>query len=78
LGRERLTLSFLIFIMRSQTVICIRWKLSGRIEIFVNLGKVFSNYSTIELGVSRGTLDRRNLFEGYENEMIEMNKSYVR
>ncbi len=64
--------------MRSQTVICIRWKLSGRIEIFVNLGKVFSNYSTIELGVSRGTLDRRNLFEGYENEMIEMNKSYVR
>lgn len=64
--------------MRSQTVICIRWKISGRIEIFVNLGKVFSNYSTIELGVSRGTLDRRNLFEGYENEMIEMNKSYVR
>lgn len=64
--------------MRSQTVICIRWKLSGRIEIFVNLGKVFSNYSTIELGVSRGTLDRRNLFEGYENDVVEITKSYVK
>jgi len=64
--------------MRSQTVICIRWKLSGRIEVFVNLGKVFSNYSTIELGVSRGTLDRRNLFEGYENDAIEITKSYVK
>ena len=78
MGRERLTLSSLIFIMRSQTVICIRWKLSGRIEVFVNLGKVFSHYSTIELGVSRGTLDRRNLFEGYENDVIEITKSYVK
>jgi hypothetical protein len=64
--------------MRSQTVICIRWKLTGRIEVFVNLGKVFSHYSTIELGVSRGTLDRKNLFDGYQNDIVEITKSYVK
>ena len=64
--------------MRSQTVICIRWKLTGRIEVFVNLGKVFSNYSGIEIGVSRGTLDRRNLFDGYQNDIVEITKSYVK
>ena len=37
--------------MRSQTVICIRWKLSGRIEVFVNLGKVFTKYNNSELGM---------------------------
>ena len=32
--------------MRSSTLICIRWKLTGRIEIFNNLGKLYSEYST--------------------------------
>ena len=64
--------------MRSQTVICIRWKLTGRIEIFVNLGKLFTSYSGNQLGVSRSTLDRKNLFDGYENDTIEIFKSYVR
>ena len=50
--------------MRSSTLICIRWKLTGRIEIYNNLGKLYSTYSTNTLGVSRGTLDRKNLFEG--------------
>ena len=64
--------------MRSQTVICIRWKLTGRIEIFVNLGKLFTTYSGNQLGVSRSTLDRKNLFDGYQNDTIEIFKSYVR
>ena len=63
--------------MRSQTAICIRWKLTGRIEVFVNLGKVYSNYSNEQLGVSRATLDRKNLFEGYQNDMVEIYKMRV-
>jgi hypothetical protein len=64
--------------MRSQTAICIRWKLTGRIEIFVNLGKLYSYYSNEQLGVSRATLDRKNLFEGYQNDAVEIFKSYVK
>ena len=63
--------------MRSQTVICIRWKLTGRIEVFVNLGKLFTSYSGNQLGVSRGSLDRKNLFEGYQNDMVEIYKMRV-
>lgn len=64
--------------MRSQTVICIRWKLSGRIEHFINLGKLFAYYRNDELSVSRATLDRKNLFEGYENDVVEIIKSTVK
>lgn len=64
--------------MRSQTIICVRWKLSGRIEHFVNLGKLYGYYRNDELGVSRATLDRKNLFDGYENEAIEIIKSQVK
>jgi hypothetical protein len=63
--------------MRSSTLICIRWKLTGRIEIYTNLGKLYSSYSTNTLGVSRGTLDRKNLFEGYQNDTIEIYKMRV-
>jgi hypothetical protein len=64
--------------MRSQTAICVRWKLTGRMEIFVNLGKLYNNYSNEQLGVSRSTLDRKNLFELYENDVIEILKTYVK
>ena len=60
--------------MRSTTLICLRWKLTGRIEIFNNLGKLYSTYSGGILGVSRYTLDRKNLFEGYHNDVIELYK----
>ena len=63
--------------MRSSTLICIRWKLTGRIEIYNNLGKLYSAYSTYSLGVSRGTLDRKNLFEGYQNDTVEIYKMRV-
>jgi hypothetical protein len=52
--------------------------LTGRIEVFVNLGKLYSYYSNEQLGVSRATLDRKNLFDGYQNDTIEILKNYVK
>lgn len=63
--------------MRSKTLICIRWKLSGRIEIFINLGKLFKTYSGDMLGVSRATLDRKDLYEGYQNDTVEIYKKRI-
>lgn len=64
--------------MRSQTVIILRWKISGRVEPFTNLGKLYDKYRNGELGVSRATLDRKNLFDGYQNDTIEIMKSYIK
>lgn len=64
--------------MRSQTVIIVRWKLTDRIEPFINLGKLYNNYDQNQLGVSRSTLDRKNLFEGYQNETVEIIKCYIK
>ncbi len=64
--------------MRSQTIIILRWKLTGKIELFVNLGKLYFTYDSSQLGVSRWTLDRKNLFEGYQNDAVEIIKSYVK
>lgn len=63
--------------MNSKTVILITWKITGRIEIFVNLGKIYSTYSSTILGVSRYTLDRKDLYEGYENDIIKLIKLNV-
>lgn len=63
--------------MRSQTVIIVRWKLTERIEVFVNLGKLYARYSNVELDVSRWTLDRKDLFSGYENDTIFIMKTYI-
>lgn len=60
--------------MRSQTVICVRWKLTGRIEVFTNLGKLYWKHNDEQLGVSRWTLNKKNLSEGYQNETIEVFK----
>jgi hypothetical protein len=64
--------------MRNSTVIYIRWKLTGRIEVFVNLGKLYSTHTNELLGVSRWALDRKNLFEGYENSIVEIKKVYIK
>jgi hypothetical protein len=42
------------------------------------LGKLYSTYSTNTLGVSRGTLDRKNLFEGYQNDAVEIYKMRIK
>jgi hypothetical protein len=63
--------------MRSNTVICVRWKISGRIEHFVNLGKLFHYYSNGELGVDRTFLNRRDLFNSYENSTVQIIKTNI-
>ncbi len=81
MGRERLNQSLFFiykFNMRSQTVIIVRWKLTGKIESFVNLGKLYFTYDSQQLGVSRWTLDRKDLFDGYQNDAVEIIKSYVK
>lgn len=60
--------------MYSKTVIYLKWKLSGRLEIFTNLGKLYSNYDQEQIGVSRSTLDRKDLFTGYQNDTVEIQK----
>ena len=65
------------FNMRLKTIIYVRWKLSGRIEHFVNLGKLFDRHANEELGVSRYTLNKKNLFDGYQNDTIELRKFYL-
>ena len=71
--REISSLFFYLYkYMRSQTVIYIRWKLTNRVEVFVNLGKLYAHYNNDELGVSRWTLDRKDLYDGYETEFIEL------
>lgn len=60
--------------IRTTTVIGLRWKADNLIEVFVNLGKLFAKYDAEKLGVSRFTLDRKNLYEGYENDVIVLRK----
>jgi hypothetical protein len=64
--------------MRSETVIYLRWKISNRVEVFVNLGKLYTSYSSDDLGITRWTLDRKDLFSGWENDTVEIRKIYVK
>lgn len=64
--------------MRSETVIYLRWKISNRVEVFVNLGKLYTSYSSDDLGITRWTLDRKDLFSGWENDTVEIKKIYVK
>jgi len=64
--------------MRNATIIFLRWKLSNRVEIFVNLGKLYSTYTPNEIGVSRSQLNRRNLYDMYENDTVQIQKCYIK
>ncbi len=64
--------------MRSNTIICVIWKLTNRIEHFVNLGKLYTYYDNDEIGISRSSLNKKNLFDGYENDIIKILKCYVK
>lgn len=61
----------------SKTVIILDWKLVDREEVFTNLGKLYKRYDNSELGVSRYTLDRKDLYDGYENEIISLRKREI-
>lgn len=60
--------------MRNSYVIGIYWKISGRIEVFSNLGKLYSKYDSSILGISKWTLHRKNLSEGWENDIVKIQK----
>lgn len=60
--------------MRNTNVICVYWKITGRLEVFSNLGKLYTKYENSILGVSKWTLYRKNLEEGWENGFIKIQK----
>jgi hypothetical protein len=64
--------------MRSNTVIFVYWKHTNRIEHFVNLGKLYTYYGNDELGISRSALNKKDLFDGYDNDAIKILKSTIK
>jgi hypothetical protein len=60
--------------MRNNSVICVYWKITGRLEVFSNLGKLYSKYESSILGVSKWTLHRKKLLDGWENEFVKIQK----
>jgi hypothetical protein len=60
--------------MRNNYVICVYWKISGRLEVFSNLGKLYTKYNDSILGVSIWTLHRKNLSDGWENDVVKIQK----
>lgn len=64
--------------MRYRSVIYVKWTITGRFEIFINLGKLYAAYGEAELGVSRNTLAKRDLYSGYRNDTVEIFKCVVR
>jgi len=76
-GKRENNSVFLYKDMNSKTIIYLRWKITGRIEIFTNLGKLYDRYSIDDLGVSRHTLNRKNLYNGWVSDMIELKKFIV-
>ena len=61
-----------------RTIIYLKWKLSGSIEFYSTLGGLFDDYDSDQISVSRHTLNKRDLFSGYENAIVEIKKCYVR
>lgn len=64
--------------MRNITIIYLKWKLSNRVELFTNLGKLYATYDHTQIGVSRSQLNRRNIYEMYSNDTIELQKLYIK
>ena len=64
--------------MNYRTVIYVKWKLTKRFEIYVNLGKLFAAYKEGELGVSVHTLYKKDLIAGYENDTVQLIKCFVK
>ncbi len=63
--------------MRYRTVIYLKWRLTGRFELFINLGKLYSKYDEDQLGVSRHTLNKKDLFSSYQNSTVEILKCVI-
>lgn len=61
-----------------KTVIVLMWKITGRIEVFSNLGKLYSTHTSEVISVSRYTLDRKDLYKGFENDIVKLIKLPVK
>jgi hypothetical protein len=61
-----------------RTALYIRWRATGRMELFVNLGKLYLEYNQDQLGVSRNTLSKKDLYSGYSNEYVDVFKLPLR
>jgi hypothetical protein len=63
--------------MRSTTIMVLRWKITGRIELFTNFGKLYAVYNKDMLGISRSSLYKKKktfIVDGYQNDIIELYK----
>ena len=63
-----------IFNMIGDKVIMVFWKISGRIDMFHKLSRIYDVYPNNEVGTSIHSLYRKNLEEGYENDTVVIRK----
>lgn len=63
--------------MRNKTIVYLKWRVTGRFELFTNLGKLYARYSEENLGVSRHTLNKKDLYKGYQNDTVEIVKCTI-
>lgn len=63
--------------VRITTVITMHWKADCSVEVFINLGKLYKKYDAEKLSVSRFTLDKKDLYEGYENSLLSLKKIII-
>jgi hypothetical protein len=63
--------------MTNKTIICLIWKLSGRVEIYTTLSKLYDYYNKETIGASIHTLNRKDLSEGWENDTLKVLKLAV-
>lgn len=61
-------------IMRNRILICVYWKITGRLEVYTTMTKLYEKHEDTILGVSKWTLYRKNLFEGWENDVVKIQK----
>lgn len=59
------------------TVILVRWNITGKIRIFKSIASLYK-YHNEDLNVSKWTLYSRNLFEGYQNDIVYIKKYDIR
>jgi hypothetical protein len=60
-----------------KTIIYIKWLGTGDVEHFRNLSNLYKKYDITRLGVSIHTLNRKNLTQGYKNEIVEIIKNRI-
>lgn len=59
------------------TIILVRWNITGKVRIFKNIISLYK-YHNEDLNVSRWTLYKKDLFEGYQNDVVQIKKYDIR